>query len=371
MELNEFRIGQFIEPFEMQCGIQDLTVNDVSGINAEKEFFEPSKQIGSDTSKYKVVPNSYFACNLMHVGRDCVLPIALNHSGQDKIVSPAYSVFKFNGSNCLDESFFFMLLKSKEMDRYFWFHTDSSIRDGMSWDDFCNTMITIPNIDVQKKYIKVYRAILKNQEIYSQGIDDLKLVIDATIDDLMKIAQYCRIGDVLEEVDERNSSDEYSEVMGINIMKQFISSNLTGKDLKKYKIVHTGEFAYSSMQTGRDNCIRIALLDSNKSIIVSPAYSVLKIKTNKILPEYIMMWFSRAESDRYGAFLSDGSVRANLDLVRFYDIQIPVPSMSKQQVLVNLYHAYQKRLEIGERLKEKLTNICPVLICGAMEEAGA
>ena len=84
MGLKKYKIGAFVEPFSKSCEIPNLTVNEVSGINRDKEFFEPSKQVGANTSKYKVVPPNYFACNLMHVGRDVVLPIALNHSGKDK-----------------------------------------------------------------------------------------------------------------------------------------------------------------------------------------------------------------------------------------------------------------------------------------------
>ena len=70
MKLNKQRIGDFIEVYNKRCEISNLTVNDVSGINRDKEFFEPSRQVGANTSKYKIVPPGYFACNLMHVGRE-------------------------------------------------------------------------------------------------------------------------------------------------------------------------------------------------------------------------------------------------------------------------------------------------------------
>ena len=111
MALNKCKLGDFVEPFNQNCGNPNLTVWDVSGVNRDKEFFEPSKQVGEDTSKYKVVPNEYFACNLMHVGRDEVLPIALNHSGKNKFVSPAYTVFKIRENTELIKEYFFFLLR--------------------------------------------------------------------------------------------------------------------------------------------------------------------------------------------------------------------------------------------------------------------
>lgn len=138
MALTKIRIGDYFETFSQACNISNLTGNDVSGVNREKEFFEPSTQVGADTSKYKVVPPNYFACNLMHVGRDKVLPIAFNNSKNNKIVSPAYFVFRIIDNSVLLQEYFFIMLKSTERDRYFWFHTDGSIRDGMQWNDFCS-----------------------------------------------------------------------------------------------------------------------------------------------------------------------------------------------------------------------------------------
>ena len=93
MALSKVRLGDYLKLYRECCGIADLTCWDVSGVNKNKEFFEPAKQVGEDTSNYKIVPPDYFACNLMHIGRDVVLPIALNRTSKNKYVSPAYTVF--------------------------------------------------------------------------------------------------------------------------------------------------------------------------------------------------------------------------------------------------------------------------------------
>ena len=108
MALNKIKLGKYIELYAEKCNIPNLTVNDVSGVNREKEFFEPSHQIGKDTSNYKIVPSHYFACNLMHVGRDAVLPIAYNHTDKNKIVSPAYHVFRFHENDEILSDYFFI-----------------------------------------------------------------------------------------------------------------------------------------------------------------------------------------------------------------------------------------------------------------------
>lgn len=140
-------------------------------------------------------------------------------------------------------------------------------------------------------------------------------------------------------------------------------------DLKKYKIVNDGQFAFSGMQTGRDKCIRIALYNGQEPIIISPAYTVLEPKDNSIIPECIMMWFLRKEVDRLGWFMSDASIRTNLDMDRFYEIEIPVPSHEIQKSIVEIFHSYNERKEINEKLKAQIKDICPILIKGSIKEA--
>lgn len=115
-------------------------------------------------------------------------------------------------------------------------------------------------------------------------------------------------------------------------------ANTSESDLSKYKIIQKNQFAYSAMQVGRDETIRLALYAEDKPAIISPAYLVIEVKDEKeLLPEYMMMWFQRPESDRYGWFISDSSVRASLEWERFCEMQIPIPHIDEQRKYVTLY----------------------------------
>ena len=223
---------------------------------------------------------------------------------------------------------------------------------------------------VQQKYVDIYKAMVANQQSYERGLEDLKLSMDALLDKVKHTSKVIDVGDLLEDVDCRNENGEIIEVQGINITKQFMPSvaDTNGVNLNNYKLVKNGQFAYSGMQTGRDECIRIALYQGEKPIIISPAYSVFEIKEKSVLAEYIMVWFSRAESDRRGWFMSDSSIRTNLDLERFYEIKIPVPEIRMQSAIVELYSAFTARRNISEQLKAQIKNICPILIKGSIEE---
>lgn len=295
MALTKYRLGDFLELFNERCGVPDLTVWDISGVNSDKEFFEPSKQAGSDTSNYKIVPPDYFACNLMHVGRDVVLPIALNHSGKQKIVSPAYTVFKIKDGTPLIKEYFFMMLKSEERDRYFWFHTDASVRDGMSWDDFCDLDVELPPIPIQKKYVDLYKALLANQKSYERGLEDLKIVFEGYMDNLRRSEKAKRIGDYIELVDARNEELEYGldSVRGVSIEKKFIDTkaDMSGVNLSPYYVVKPNEFAYVTVTSRNGEKISLAINDSKETYICSSSYVVFRSKDEKALyPQYLMLY---------------------------------------------------------------------------------
>jgi type I restriction enzyme S subunit len=365
----KYKIGELVEPVSLKCGIPDY--ENVSGVNIDKRFM-PSRNVGADTSKYLVVKPGNFASNLMHVGRDEKIPVAMNDGSEDVIVSSAYFVFRVKTEEMILKEYLYMLMIKPDFDRLAWFCTDSSVRGGLDWDRFCDITIDLPPLSVQQKYVDVYKAMLANQRAYESGLEDLTTAINAQIEQFKHTAKRVPMGELLEEIDVRNNDSEISDVQGININKQFMPSvaNLSTTDLSKYKVINKGQFAYSAMQTGRDECIRIALYYKDTPCVISPAYSVLKTKSNAdALAEYIMLWFSRSESDRYGWFISDSSIRASLELSRFYEIEIPLPPLKEQQALVNFYNARQLIQNNVTKLSETIKEICPILIKGSVEEA--
>ena len=173
--------------------------------------------------------------------------------------------------------------------------------------------------------------------------------------------KWVRLGDYIEQCDERNSASINYPVIGINRDKTFMPTvaNLDGVDIAKYKIVTKGMFVFSGMQTGRDICIRIGLYDNEQPALVSPAYTTFVINDDKkVLPEYFFMYFNRVESDRYGWFISDSSVRANLDWPRFLDIEFPLPSPGEQQKVVNAWKAFRETKEQNEAKAAPLMQVC-------------
>lgn len=368
MGLNRYRLGSLITPVDER---NTFGYRDFYGINIHKEFMPTvANTEGLDETKYKVVRKNRFVFSGMQTGRDQCIRISMYTEDNPIIVSPAYTTFEVTAVDIVLPMYFFMLFLSKERDRLGAFYSDGSIRSNLDWDRFCDIELDLPSVPVQQKYVDIYNAMIVNQQSYERGLDDLKLAIDITIDKLKNNAHRVRIGALLREVDNRNTDKSVVNVQGININKQFMPTvaNTTGTNLTNYKVVTKGQFAFSGMQTGRDMCIRIALYDKEEPIIISPAYTVLQTNSSEVISEYIMIWFSRKESDRFGWFLSDASIRSNLDLDSFFDTKIPLPDISIQKSIADIYKVYTTRKQINEQLKEQIKNICPILIKGSLEE---
>lgn len=370
MELTKIKLGKYIEPFSEKCGIPNLTNDDISGVNKEKEFFEPSNQVGKDTSNYKIVPPHYFACNLMHVGRDVVLPIAYNHSEKNKIVSPAYHVFKFSKNDEILSDYFFLYLKSHERDRYFWFNTDGSVRDGMVWEDFISVEIQLPPIDLQQKYVDVYNAMLANQQCYERGLEDLKLTCDAYIEDLRREIPCEPIGQYIERHDVRNGLNGTKNVMGVSTSKEFRepTSKVNRNELANYKVVKPRQISFVQT-THNEKVFAYAFNNTEEDIVVTSVNEVFSVDEERLLPEYLSMFFNRTEFDRYARFYSWGSARETFTWDDLIKVKLPIADMKIQRSIVDIYNAYKERKAINEKLKSQIKDICPVLIKGSIEEA--
>lgn len=366
MGLAEYYIGNLIS-LDNERNTSDLPLP-IYGINKNKDFMPTvADTTGLDKSKYKVVVKGRFVFSGMQTGRDKCIRIGMYNNDFSAVVSPAYTTFEVTSNAVLPE-YFFMIFRSSEMDRYGAFLSDGSIRANLDWNVFCKMKLRLPSIETQQKYVNIYNAMLRNQEVCSKELNDLKIVCAACIDKCKAEFSTKPVGALLEEVDVRNKQNQCDIAYGVNIEKRFIESVLTSADISNYKIVNKGQFVYSSMQTGRDKSVRLALYNGNNPIAVSPAYSVLQLKIDSVLAEYIQLWFLRSETDRRGWFMSDGSVRANLDLPRLYEIEVPIPDMEVQRSIVDFYNAYNKLQKISEKVQERIQSICPALIRGAIQE---
>ncbi|NLN33181.1 MAG: DUF559 domain-containing protein [Flavobacteriaceae bacterium] len=168
---------------------------------------------------------------------------------------------------------------------------------------------------------------------------------------------YRKIGDLIQLVDVRNKDLSITHLVGLTINKKFIPSvaNTIGTDMSNYKIIRKNQFACSTMQVRRDKKMPVALLKQLDVAIISQAYPVFEvIDENEILPEYLMLWFTRSEFDREACFHAVGGVRGSLEWEDFCNMELPVPSIEKQREIVAQYQAVANKIKVNEQICEKL-----------------
>ena len=173
--------------------------------------------------------------------------------------------------------------------------------------------------------------------------------------------RYRLLGDFIRQVDVRNTDGKEENLLGVSVQKMFIPSiaNTVGTDFTKYKVVKRGQFTYIPDTSRRGDKIGIALLTDYDEGLVSNIYTVFEVKDeNELLPEYLMLWFSRPEFDRYARFKSHGSVREIMDWDEMCKVELPVPSIEKQRSIVKAYNTITDRIELKRKINDNLAAQC-------------
>jgi len=340
------------------------------GININKEFMPTvANTQGIDGSKYKIIKKNRFVFSGMQTGRDGCIRIGLYEEDNEILISPAYTTFEVTSPLILPE-YLFMIFKSKEMDRFGAFLSDSSVRANLDWERFIDIEIDLPNLEIQKKYVDIYKGLKHNLKVYQSKLDDLKMVCDAYIENLRRENIIQPLKMYIKECVEKNSNNEIKEVMGLSVNKEFRKPHATvnTKELSNYKIVRPKEFAFVPT-TDTWKVFAFSVNNFDKDIVVSPIYVVFEVDNTRLMSDYLAMWFKRKEFDRYARFNSWGSARENYSFDDLCEFKIPVPELEVQKSIVDIYKAYEKRKKYVDKLKDKINNICPILIRGAVKEA--
>lgn len=343
------------------------------GLNINKEFMPTwANTEGLDESKYKVVRKKRFVFSGMQTGRDECIRISMYNGTEPIIVSPAYTTFEVTREDLVMPEYFFMLFLSKEKDRFGAFCSDGSIRSNLDWERFVDFDITLPDIDQQRKFVNVYLALQNNLAAYQSKVEELKMVCDGYLDKLKVESKKLKIGDFIEMCDKRNSEGIYTlkNLRGVSIEKNFIDTkaDMAGVSLTPYIVVKPDYFVFVPVTSRNGEKITLAINDSKDTYIVSSAYTVFRVKDEqKLLPEYLFMYFNRPEFDRYARFNSWGSAREVFTMDDMNEVEIPIPDISVQQEIVNIHKCYIERQRIAAQLKEQLNNLCPILIKGSLQ----
>lgn len=376
MTLNRTKLGKYIDQSDARNIEGEYSEDSVVGISTQKQIITTKADLsGVSLSTYKIFAPGQFAYVPDTSRRGEKVSLAYNASEKTYLVSSITVVFSVTDSEHLLPDYLFMYFNRSEFDRYARFNSWGSARETFNWEDMCDIDIDLPACPVQQKYVDIYKAMLANQQSYERGLKDLKIVCDGYIEDLRRKIPYEKIGKYLELVESRNNNSRFriDDVRGISIDKKFIATkaDMADVNLSTYFIIQPNEFAYVTVTSRNGDKISIALNDSDSTYICSTSYVVFRSKdTKKLLPKYLMLFFSRPEFNRYARFSSWGSARETFDWSEMCNVQIPIPDVKTQKAIADIYKVYIMRKNINEQLKAQIKDICPILIRGSLEDGG-
>ena len=371
MGLSKYKLGELIEHCDDRNSDGVYSLEDVKGISIKKEFIETKADMaGVSLTPYILVRPDSFAYVTVTSRNGEKITLAHNTSNDTYIVSSSYEVFRVSRNDLLLSDYLFVFFNRPEFDRYARFNSWGSARETFSWEDFCDIDITLPSIDQQRKYVDVYLSLQNNLATYQSKVEELKLVCDGFIEDLRRKASskkipMVRIGDFINKRLEKNSDGKIELEQGINIQKQFITPQRSNSDLYGRRIVRKGDFAYCT-QLNNEN-VAIAYREG-ADCVVSSVYDIFYIRDEGLLsPLYLMLWFRRSEFGRYVYRLSTGTSYEFLSYDDLSDYKIPIPEITTQREIANIYKCYIERQRIAVQLKEQLNRLCPILIKGSLQ----
>ena len=374
MGLSKIRLGDYI--VRSTVNNKDLIYGEdlIVGVNNTGVFTVPKGNTdGVNLKPYKIVEKGAFVYNPTRLDLGS---IAYRIDGLC-IVSHLYMVFYLSeeGKKIIDPQWLFMYFRRREFQREVTFRNFGSQRPEFNFEDMSDIVVPLPPLSIQQKYVDIYNAMLANQQSYERGLEDLKLVCDAYIDELRRKLPHKELSGYITLCEDKNNELTYGidAVRGISIEKRFIETkaDMKGVSLKPYLLIRPNEFAYVTVTSRNGEKISLARNDSDETYICSSSYVAFRIKNEKeLLPVFLSMLFERKEFNRYSRFNSWGSARETFDWETMCEVKIPVPSIEIQRDIVEIFEVYNTRKVISEKIKNQIKDICPILIKGSIEEAG-
>lgn len=369
MALTKYKLKDLIELSEDRNAKLYYGVDDVRGISINKKFIETKADLeGVSLKPYILVKPDYFCYVAITSRNGEKISIAHNTDCHTYIVSSSYITFYVKRKDILDSNYLFMYFNRPEFDRYSRYNSWGSVRESFTWDEMCDIEIELPDLPTQEKYVKIYFSMLENQKDYERGLKDLKLVCDGYIEDLRKQMPCEAVGPFIKQVEQKNSDLSVTLTRGVDVNMRFIPAKREAVDKESARIVKNGQFAFNKVVKSNGTKLPFALRNG-PSCIVSGSYQVFEVTDKtKLLPEYLMMWMSRAETQRFCGFNAWGSTRDVFPFEELGKLRFPLPDIKIQQSIADVYNCYIKRKEINEKLKQLIKEICPILIKGSIEE---
>ena len=372
MGLSRYKFKELLQESFRKNQDLEFDISYVRGISNNKQITLTKANVDEAViRKFYVVNRGEFVYNPRTTRMGDKVGLGFNNTETPLLFSFNNIAFFINefARNIILSEYLYMYFNRPEFDRYAMMHGWGSATELFSFEEMCDIEINLPPLAIQQKYVNVYNAMVANQRAYERGLEDLKLTCDAYIEDLRRRIPCEAIGPYIERHDVRNGPNGTKNVMGVSTTKEFRepTSKVNRNDLANYKVVKPRQISFVQT-THNEKVFCNALNTTDEDIVVTSVNEVFSTNENKLLPEYLVMFFNRTEFDRYARYHSWGSARETFTWDDLVKVQIPIADMEVQRSIVDIYTVYKKRKAINEKLKAQIKAICPILIKGSIEE---
>lgn len=372
MALTKCRIGEHIELRGETNSDLTYGIDDVRGVNNLK-FLMPTKADlnGRDLSKFQIVYPGEFVFNHRTSRNGSKFSIAYNDGDKPVICTEDYVVFRIKeeSKKILSAVWLYMYFNRSEFDRYVIANSWGSSTEFYNWEDICAVELTLPEFEIQQKYVDIYKAMVDNQQSYERGLEDLKLTLDAYVENARRvnstvIGRTFVLGDLIEQRREKYDGSEMP-IRGVS-KDGFVEPRQPDADLGLYNQYYYNDFVFNPARMELNS---IQLNSYFEKACCSSLYEVFYVKRlDVVLPEYLNLLLKRREFARWCEYVGWGSAREYCRVDTISQYPIVVPSIEEQKSVVGIYKAYMLRRQINEQLKAQIKDICPILIRGSLEE---
>ena len=359
------RLGDYIIECDERNSNSIYGIDDVRGISIEKKLiFTKADMNGVSLSPYKIMkPNDF--CYVTVTSRNGnKISLAMNDTKSTFILSSSYIVFRSKDEIILLPEYLYLLLSRTEFDRYARFNSWGSARETFDWAEMCRVRIPLPSIETQRELVAVYNGLKELAEENEKLLEPLSKSCEAFIVDCKKKYAKNRLGDLIEDIDIKNSDNKIKAVKSVSVTKEFkeTGAKVNKEELSGYKLVPPRHLSYVQT-TKNEKCFANALNTSNETYVVTSVNKVIKSKDESILDiGFLHLFLRRNEFDRFAIFNSWGSAREVFSYEDLCNAQIPLPPIQIQQKIVDLYNCYEECKRIAKEAREKISNLCPALV---------
>ena len=362
------RLGDYIAECDNRNDDNALGLSALRGVSINKTFIESKANMdGVSLSSYKqVLPNEFCYVTITSRNGDKI-SLALNDSYDTYIVSSSYVVFRILDTAVLLPDYLYLIFSRPEFDRYVRYNSWGSAREAFSFASMGLVQIPLPSLDEQQKVVNAWKALREIKEQNAAKVAPLMQLCQSYIQELKHNCSLQEIGQYIEEYDERNNNGHYGikNVRGISIAKNIIDTkaNMAGVELSPYKIFKGDTFCYVTVTSRNGNKVTLALNNEGNNYIVSSSYVTFLVKDKeRLLPEFLYLWFCRPEFDRYARFNSWGSAREIFSFEDMKRVRIPIPDIDVQRAIVNIYKCANVAKQIAEEADRLSREVCPALL---------